>query len=78
MKQGCKHKNAGKMIFHAKKWVMEKCIRLGFGQNCDIFYTGYEEIMSYEEFADLKEVEKVKQEQVSGMVAVSEKNRGAR
>lgn len=31
-KQGCKHKSAGKMMFHAKKWVMEKCIRLGFGQ----------------------------------------------
>lgn len=31
-KQGCKHKSTGKMMFHAKKWVMEKCIRLGFGQ----------------------------------------------
>ena len=31
-KQGCKHKSTGKMLFHAKKWVMEKCIRLGFGQ----------------------------------------------
>ena len=31
-KQGCKHKSDGKMMFHAKKWVMEKCIRLGFGQ----------------------------------------------
>lgn len=31
-KQGCKHKSTGKMMFYAKKWVMEKCIRLGFGQ----------------------------------------------
>lgn len=31
-KQGCKHKSTGKMMFHAKKWVMEKCIRLGLGQ----------------------------------------------
>ena len=31
-KQGCKHKSTGKMMFHAKKWVMEKCIRLGFEQ----------------------------------------------
>ncbi len=31
-KQGCKHKSTGKMMFHAKKWVMEKCIRLGYGQ----------------------------------------------
>lgn len=31
-KQGCKHKSTGKMMFHAKKWVMEKCIRLGVGQ----------------------------------------------
>ncbi|MBQ8245523.1 MAG: relaxase/mobilization nuclease domain-containing protein [Lachnospiraceae bacterium] len=31
-KHGCKHKSTGKMMFHAKKWVMEKCIRLGFGQ----------------------------------------------
>lgn len=31
-KLGCKHKSTGKMMFHAKKWVMEKCIRLGFGQ----------------------------------------------
>ena len=31
-KQGCKHKSTGKMMFHAKKWVMEKCISLGFGQ----------------------------------------------
>lgn len=31
-KIGCKHKSTGKMMFHAKKWVMEKCIRLGFGQ----------------------------------------------
>lgn len=31
-KQGCKHKSTGKMMFHAKKWVMENCIRLGFGQ----------------------------------------------
>ena len=31
-KQGCKHKSTGKMMFHAKKWVMEKCIRRGFGQ----------------------------------------------
>lgn len=31
-KQGCKHKSTGKMMFHAKKWIMEKCIRLGFGQ----------------------------------------------
>lgn len=31
-KQGCKHKSTGKMMFHAKKWVMEKCIRLGFDQ----------------------------------------------
>lgn len=31
-KQGCKHKSTGKMMYHAKKWVMEKCIRLGLGQ----------------------------------------------
>ena len=31
-KQGCKHKSTGKMMFHAKKWVMEKCIRRGLGQ----------------------------------------------
>ena len=31
-KLGCKHKSTGKMMFHAKKWVMEKCIRLGLGQ----------------------------------------------
>ena len=31
-KQGCKHKSTGKMMFHAKKWVMEQCVRLGFGQ----------------------------------------------
>lgn len=31
-KQGCKHKSTGEMMFHAKKWVMEKCIRLGFRQ----------------------------------------------
>ena len=31
-KQGCKHKSTGKMMYHAKKWVMEKCVRLGLGQ----------------------------------------------
>ncbi|MBQ8260938.1 MAG: relaxase/mobilization nuclease domain-containing protein [Lachnospiraceae bacterium] len=31
-KQGCKHKSTGKMMYHAKKWVMDKCIRLGLGQ----------------------------------------------
>ena len=31
-KQGCKHKSTGKMMHNAKKWVMEKCIRLGFSQ----------------------------------------------
>lgn len=31
-KQGCKHKSTGKMMHHAKKWVMESCIRRGFGQ----------------------------------------------
>lgn len=31
-KQGCKHKSTGKMMYHAKKWVMDKCIRLGYEQ----------------------------------------------
>ena len=31
-KQCCKHKSTGKMMYHAKKWVMDKCIRLGLGQ----------------------------------------------
>ena len=31
-KQGCKHKSTGKMMHYAKKWVMESCIRHGFGQ----------------------------------------------
>lgn len=31
-KQGCKHKSTGKMMHHAKKWIMENCIRHGFGQ----------------------------------------------
>lgn len=31
-KQGCKHKSTGKMMYHAKKWVMENCIRRGLGQ----------------------------------------------
>ena len=31
-KQGCKHKSTGKMMYHTKKWVMDKCIRLGLGQ----------------------------------------------
>lgn len=31
-KQGCKHKSMGKMMHHAKKWIMENCIRHGFGQ----------------------------------------------
>lgn len=31
-KQGCKHKSTGKMMYHAKKWVMDKCMRLGYEQ----------------------------------------------
>lgn len=31
-KQGCKHKSTGKMMHHAKKWVMDKCMRLGYEQ----------------------------------------------
>ena len=31
-KQGCKHKSIGKMMYHAKKWVMDKCMRLGYEQ----------------------------------------------
>lgn len=31
-KQGCKHKSTGKMMYHAKKWVMDKCMSLGYEQ----------------------------------------------
>ena len=31
-KQGCKHKSTGKMMYHAKKWVMRQCLLLGYGQ----------------------------------------------
>ena len=31
-KQGCKHKSTGKMMYHAKKWVMRRCLLLGYGQ----------------------------------------------
>ncbi len=31
-KQGCKHKSTGKMMHHAKKWVMDKCISWGLEQ----------------------------------------------
>ena len=31
-KQGCKHKSTGKMMYHAKKWVMDKCMQLGYEQ----------------------------------------------
>lgn len=31
-KQGCKHKSTGKMMYHAKKWVMDKCMHLGYEQ----------------------------------------------
>ena len=31
-KQGCKHKSTGKMMYHAKKWGMDKCMRLGYEQ----------------------------------------------
>lgn len=31
-KQGCKHKSTGKMMYHAKKWVMEQGILQGFNQ----------------------------------------------
>lgn len=31
-KQGFKHKSTGKMMYHAKKWVMDKCMQLGYEQ----------------------------------------------
>lgn len=31
-KQGCKHKSTGKLMYHAKKWVMRQCLLLGYGQ----------------------------------------------
>lgn len=31
-KQGCKHKSTGKLMYHAKKWVMIQCLLLGYGQ----------------------------------------------
>lgn len=31
-KQGCKHRSTGRMMHHAKKWVMEECIKRGLEQ----------------------------------------------
>ena len=31
-KQGCKHRSTGRMMHHAKKWVMRKCLLQGYEQ----------------------------------------------